>query len=243
MLGYVSRFNSVATALAASALLLAGCATAITGTARPDTATPAPVVQEGQLPSLLPTAAETSAIVQIPDLRIAESHPTLLALPDGFVTDPHCTAAIYPGAAQVYRNREYGPVRGQTVVPTRTGATQNQVNHDIVLFNAADSAQHLVAAAVKAWEGCANTMVITHQHLMFPNSTDEIWTVAAPGESGGVHTVFVTALGGGGFGCARALSSQANVVVDVSVCRIDDPPVLTDQAVALVNFSLAKLPV
>ncbi|MGH3637154.1 MAG: sensor domain-containing protein, partial [Mycobacterium sp.] len=83
---------------------------------------------------------------------------------------------------------------------------------------------------------CANkTMTVK------TDSQEVTWTLNDPVTARDVPVQLHAAEGAAGYACSRAIAARSNVVADVAACS-DDNTDLIDQAAALVNLIINKIP-
>ncbi|MGH3551029.1 MAG: sensor domain-containing protein [Mycobacterium sp.] len=215
--------------------MLTACESVTAGTARTDTRPAPPIVLPNQIESVLPPVAMIKQIVDEPELLQGASLRGVSLLPDWFLPDSSCAGSLFAAAEPAYA--EHPPMRGSLLTRPRSPRNRS-VTTAVLIYHTPRQAEALVARMVARWRGCANKTAITNPH----GGPQQKWTLGTPGESGPIHTLYNSVEGGGGYGCARGIASENNVVSDIENCGTAGEATLTEQAVALVDAVIAKIP-
>jgi hypothetical protein len=233
----ICRAVQAVASLAALVTALGGCARVIEGHALYATGTPpsaaTQLVKIADLPNLLPTVAESGAVVKSAQLTKTATYTGLGILPEGFtLSDPNCVGVMNGGLESTYRGSRYQGAAG-------FGARDEQghlVEVTAVAFAGGAEADKFVGAQIRKWKDCTDATLTAKSGDEPPVS----WTVNGVNRSYGVAVLVRVQEGGQGYGCARGMAARANIVADLSVCN-PDQTLVERQASKLVNMTLAKI--
>jgi PknH-like extracellular domain len=249
----------LAAAAASAAMLLSACQTVTVGSPHPQSPPPpgaqagappgagagppattppgqGPLVLPDQLDAVLPPVDAVSTVVGAPNLVVLESHKATALIPDGFVSDPACTGAIYNASLPAYADSPEGAVRSQTMKQPDS-ATSPLVDQGVVQYETVQDAQDEVTSVVNGWGACANKLVSV-KTLDAPYQIT--WAIGTATESNGTH-ILVNTRSGGGWYCGRGITSRNNLVIDVLMCSPDSAAV-GFQAQALADQVAGRVP-
>jgi hypothetical protein len=224
------------------AILLAGslaaCAKTVGGSAHYAAGAPAmnlPLVKLDALPGLMPTAAEAVSLTKSPQLATVDIYTEMQPLAGASLSDPNCVGAVFGIEESVYRGSDYQGVYGQ-LAGDPTMQTSLRVDEGVVAFGSAEDAQSLVSAQTRKWQGCtAKTLTVKVEDQQVN------WIASGPTVSDGVPVLLRTQQNGQAYSCSHAMAARSNIVADVGVCS-DDKTTVNDQAAAVVNTILGKIP-
>lgn len=232
----IRRVVQVMASTAALAAAVGGCTRAVDGRAEYATEAPAAttrLVKIADLPSLLPTLSETSAVIDSPQFANVATDAGLKVLPEGFtLSDRNCVSVMNGGLESQYRGSHYQGASGLTIKVDQDRLVETVA----VAFPGSVDADKFVGTQIGKWKGCAGATLTVN----YADQPPVTWTVSGPKRSYGVAVVIRVQEGGRGFGCARAIAARANVVVDLSVCN-PDQELAELQASKLINISLRKI--
>jgi eukaryotic-like serine/threonine-protein kinase len=174
------------------------------------------LVTAAQLPQLLLTLDEVKQAVNAPDLASVEDARGLNG-DQGINVDPReCINALFGGGASAY---ERGPSRASF---TRALSGDGQsgmilLNQTVSTFDSTAAATHFVSRMVGQWRGCAGrsvTLIVDGEPLVLD--------VGQPIENGTAIVLRNTLRDGvTGFSTDRAITSKANVVIDLDAQGYD----------------------
>lgn len=230
------RFGHLALALAAGAAaalaVLPGPAAATPGAPGGDDSPVATV----DLAALQLTPAETGPIVKWPsdpplDLSVykTQTHPVGGA---SGTSDPQCATAVYAGLDSTYNGSGYTGLNYQEL--TGFGSKNSYSVISVVSsYDSEHAAANMVANTIQKWTDC-NRKKVTGD-VTGATETRTVNNVVATLED--IYLVNNVADNGA---CSHAMSSQDNVVVEVSACRTNIG--LVKQGLQLANKMLIKLP-
>jgi serine/threonine kinase PknH len=194
-----------------------------------------PLVKIDALPNLIPTLDQAAKAMDAPPFEIAGVYDGMEPLTDAKLSDPSCEGAVFGIVESVYRGSNYQGVYGQ-LTGTAGGQNNRSLDQGVVAMSSAEDAQTFVDTQVDAWKRCTGkplTVTVEGQQV--------IWTASAPIRSYGVPVLHRTQQGVASYACSHALAARSNIVADVVACS-DDEKTINDQAAALVNMSMAKIP-
>lgn len=165
-------------------------------------------ISDSALPTLLPDPAYVAQVMGTAGLEAIDK----LSGPGMFtdVADPaRCVGAIIPANENAYAGSGSRATYVQALHDQGRTAT---VLSAVTTFGTASSAGDLVAQQGAAWATCQSAPVVLNPSRPDPMS----WTVEDVSVRGGIITARISAAGGPV--CQRALTSNNNVVVDVTAC-------------------------
>ncbi|MCG5432380.1 sensor domain-containing protein [Mycobacterium sp. MYCO198283] len=192
----------------------------------------APNVEEPALDGLLVPLDDVRNLLDAPELAVEQSYTAMPPSTVGY-DPPTCVSAAYNVVEAAYRDSGFVAVRGVALQEPAGVQVTHNVDQGVVTFPDAAAAAGFVARSVDGWRQCAT--------LPFTATRPEVverWTFGDVGEGGGIFTVSKSVEGGEGWRCGRAMTSKANVVVDVSACGFG----ITDQAAAIATRIRDKIP-
>lgn len=219
---------------AAGALALPGLASATPGVPGIDDS---PTATDVDLAALQLTPEETSPIVKWPSDPPAEltvyKSATSPITGAASTSDAQCASAVYAGLDKTYAGSGYTGLNYQEL----TGfGSKNSYTVISVASSYSDehAAANMVANTIQNWTDCGHRKVTgdlsgstqTRTINNVVSTTDDIYLVNNITDDGGA--------------CSHAMSSQGNVVVEVSACRSNIG--LVKQGLQLANKMLVKLP-
>ena len=227
------------------ALAIATCAAgALTALPAPASATPgAPgtddttVGADVDLAALQPTAAEAWPIVKWPseppvELTVYTTGTSPIAGAAG-TSDAQCASAVYAGLDSTYNGSGFTGLNYQEL--TGFGSKNSySVISVATSYHDEHAAENMVANTIQNWTDCSRKKVTgdlggstqTRTVNNVVSTTDDIYLVNNIADDGGA--------------CSHAMTSQDNVVVEVSACRSNIG--LVKQSLQLANKMLVKLP-
>ena len=207
-------------------------------------APPEPSVSDAGLQTLVLTAEEVADALKAPGMFVnktwTQPHEPL---PGDSFDPPECTAAVFNGLTDAYRDSGYHAIYGLDL-GQHTSSFPIGASEFVATFQNADAARNFAARAVDHMRTCAGKQ-LKYAH---PGTTG-IYNVGNPVEAGGVTTVRSTldsVLQNGhttdvkklNTSAMRAVAAKANVVVDVTVIGRD----LGDDATTIVSRILGRVP-
>ena len=227
----------IATCVAAALTVLPATASATPGApGQDDTTSAAPDVD---LALLQLTSADATPIVKWPsdpppELTVYKTQTTLLSGAAG-TSDAQCATAVYAGLDTTYAGSGYTGVNYQEM----TGfGTKNSYAVISVASSYPDehTAANMVANTIQKWTDCTHKKV--SGDLSGSSETRTVNNVVATTDD--IYLVNnIKDEGGNGGACSHAITSQRNVVVEVSACRSNIG--LVKQGLQLANKMLTKL--
>jgi hypothetical protein len=182
----------------------------------------------------MPSTKEVAAIMDAPEFAVAGTFNEMEPTADDLLSDKGCYGAVFGAIEPGYRDSGYTSVYGQRASDPANINRRTLVA--VVAFQGSAQATQYVQQQKPAWQACAGktlTVKVTGQSVN--------WALRPPEDVNGVAVLLRTAEGQRGYGCSHALAARNNIVVDVGACS-DDSTRLNDQAAAIVNTILPKIP-
>jgi hypothetical protein len=181
-----------------------------------------------QLASMLADESAVNAIMGTTTMRAYYRYRTLPGWPEGEVySRPDCLVVTANAMEPEYAGSRYGEMRGTRLLDSDP-AVQTSIDEAVVAFESPAAAQSFVAATVRAWKPCANTLLT----ITAKDKPTHHWNLGSARVVDGVDVVDAdhadTTRGWRG---SRALRASKSVVIDVRVTGFG----ITDQAIRLVN--------
>lgn len=228
--------------------LTGACATTVSGTPmaqrRQDSApaTPsapsappvAPAVTglgESDLDPLLLPVDDVRPIMDAPDLQVDQSYAQMPPSTVGYVPED-CVRAAYNTVEAGYRDSQFVAVRGMVMQEPAPAQVLHVVDQGVVTFPSTELAATYVTRTVEAWRRCAGSPFTA----LRPESAEH-WTFGQVNDSDGINSIPKTA-DGSPWSCSRAITTQLNVVIDVSACGFS----ISDQATRIAAQIRDRLP-
>jgi hypothetical protein len=241
-------------AVAASVVgLTAACATTVTGTPKAEksqagsqsasTTAPAPTsttppapaagsVTEQDLEGLLLPVEDIQTVMEAPDLAVDKTYAEMPPSTVGYIPED-CASAAYNTVETGYRDSGFTTTRGSVMQePATAPQLLHVVDEGVVAFPDATAAAAYVTKSVEQWGHCAKSPFTAQRP-----ETVEHWNFGDVSENNGV-TAIPKMAEGSGWTCSHAITSKANVVVDVSACGFS----ISDQAGNIVTRIRDKIP-
>lgn len=211
-------------------------ASSATGVAAPPTpaTTAAPevrVVGEQELEGLLLPVEDIRTIMDAPDAQVDQSYAEMPPSTVGYVPED-CARAAFNTVESGYRDSGFAAVRGAVIQEPQDTTLLHVVDQGVVTFPDAAAATTYVTRTLEAWKRCAGT-----QFTALRPEAAEHWTFGDVNESDGIGSIPKMAEGSD-WTCSHAISTRANVVIDVSACGFS----IADQASQIVAKIREKLP-
>ena len=228
-------------ATTAFVVVMSACSSTVTGTPKaerhqtptpPPAAAPAPAsVAESGLDGLLLTVEDVRDVMSAPDLQVQQSYAQMPPSTAGYVPED-CVRAAYNTVEAGYRDTQFSAIRGVVMQEPDDAQLLHVVDQGVVTFPSADMAATYVSRTLEAWRRCAGT-----PFTAIRPEASEHWTFGEVSENGGVSAIPKLA-DGSEWSCSHAISTRANVVVDVSACGFS----ITDQATTIATRIRDKIP-
>jgi eukaryotic-like serine/threonine-protein kinase len=185
---------------------------AATSPAAPDE----PLVVAAQLPNLLLNIDEVKQAVNAPNLAEVEDGPGLSSDKGLNATPPECVSALFGGGASAYeRSTSRASFTRAMSGDGRSGVIL--LNQTASTFESTAAATHLVSRVVGQWRSCAGKSV-----TLIVDGSPLVLDVGQPIQNGTVSVLQNTLRGGvAGFSSNRAITSKANIVIDLDAQGYD----------------------
>lgn len=223
------RHKLAAFALAPATIIAAGCGQSVGGAGHFGMdGSGDGLVSASAMAALLPSAAEAADVAHTGPLGAPRTYTTLPAAVAG-PSSPACTTTLMVGGG--YGNKQTD-VQGEAMAES-IGDTPSTVDVAVARFDDRAGAQTFLDSVTASWAECSGKIIT------FAGDTVN-WVAGPPKMTYGVHTVTRAKEGGQGFGCARAISVHANLVVDVISCN-SDRTIVGRRSAQLVSFVLNKI--
>jgi eukaryotic-like serine/threonine-protein kinase len=168
------------------------------------------LVKAAQLPQLLLSIDEVKQAVNAPALAEVEEGPGLSGDKGINVTPRECMSALFGGGASAYERSS----SRASFTRALSGDGQNGMillNETASTFESTAAATSLVSRTVGDWRGCAGRSV-----TLIVDGNPLVLDVGEPTQNGTAMTLRNTLRGSkSGFSTDRAITSEANVVIDL----------------------------
>lgn len=229
------------------------CATTVTGTPEAEksqagsqsasTAAPAPTsttppapavgnVAEQDLEGLLLPVEDLQTVMEAPDLAVDKTYAEMPPSTVGYIPED-CASAAYNTVETGYRDSGFTATRGVVMQePDTAPQLLHVVDEGVVAFPDATAAAAYVTKTVEQWGHCAKSPFAAQRP-----DTVEHWNFGDVAENNGISSIPKMSEGSG-WTCSHAITSKANVVVDVSACGFS----ISDQAGTIVARVRDKIP-
>jgi serine/threonine-protein kinase len=225
--------------------LTSACATTVTGTPKAEksqagsqpASTPAPTpavgsIAEQDLEGLLLPVEDIQPVMDAPDLAVDKTYAEMPPSTVGYIPED-CASAAYNTVETGYRDSGFTATRGVVMQePASAPQLLHVVDEGVVAFPDATAAAAYVTKTVGEWGHCAKSPFTAQR----PESVEH-WNFGDVTENNGV-TAIPKMTEGSGWTCSHAITSKANVVVDVSACGFS----VAGQASDIVSRIRDKIP-
>ncbi len=191
------------------------------------------LVKAAQLPQLLLSIDEVKQAVNAPALAKVEEGPGLSGDKGINVTPRECVSALFGGGASAYERSS------SRAAFTRALSGDGQsgmilLNEAASTFESTAAATNLVSRTVGEWRGCAGKSV-----TLIVDGNPLVLDVGEPTQNGTVMMLRNTLRGSkSGFSTDRAITSEANVVIDLDAQGFD----LGDSLQTIANRIVDRVP-
>ena len=191
------------------------------------------LVKAAQLPQLLLSIDEVKQAVNAPALAKVEEGSGLSGDKGINVTPRECMSALFGGGASAYERSSSRAAFTRAL----SGDGQNGMillNETASTFESTAAATNLVSRTVGEWRGCAGKSV-----TLIVDGNPLVLDVGEPTQNGTVMMLRNTLRGSkSGFSTDRAITSEANVVIDLDAQGFD----LDDSLQTIANRIVDKVP-
>jgi hypothetical protein len=240
-------------AAAAMVGLTSACATTVTGTPKAEkpqsgsqsatTSAPAPMpstpaaptvgsVAEQDLEGLLLPVEDIQTVMEAPDIAVDKTYAEMPPSTVGYIPED-CASAAYNTMEAGYRESGFTATRGVVLQePASAPQLLHVVDQGVVAFPDADAAAAYVNKTVEQWGHCAKSPFAAQRA-----EAVEHWNFGDVSGVNGINSIPKTTEGSD-WTCSHALTSKANVVIDVSACGFS----VGDRASDVVNRIRDKIP-
>jgi eukaryotic-like serine/threonine-protein kinase len=191
------------------------------------------LVKAAQLPQLLLSIDEVKQAVNAPDLAKVEEGPGLSGDKGINVTPRECVSALFGGGASAYE-RSSSRAAFSRALSGDGESGMILLNEAASTFESTAAATNLVSRTVGEWRGCAGKSV-----TLIVDGNPLVLDVGEPMQNGTVMVLRNTLRGGkSGFSTDRAITSEANVVIDLDAQGYD----LDDSLQTIANRIVDRVP-
>jgi hypothetical protein len=207
------------------------CSTTVMGSARVQAPRDAntPKVAPGDLAKLLLSDQQVSDIVGAKGLVSFHPYEKIPPPAGESFSEPRCAEALFNTEWPSYDGSGYTGALGHKVgEPGNRSA--HEVDEGVVSFPDAGAATRFVIRTSLDFDRCADNHFSTTDPP--PKPETNYYTIGFPKVVGDVVAITSTAEGADGYACAKAITSRANVVIDVYFCAKD---AMTKTPIDLVN--------
>jgi serine/threonine-protein kinase len=232
--------------------LTSACATTVTGTPKAErpqagsqsasTSAPAPAsttpppavgsVAEADLEGLLLPVEDVQTVMEAPELGVDKTYTEMPPSTVGYIPED-CASAAYNTVETGYRDSGFTATRGAVMQePATAPQLLHVVDEGVVTFPDATAAAAYVTKTVERWGHCAKSPFTAQR----PESVEH-WNFGDLSAVNGINSIPKTTEGSD-WTCSHAITSKANVVVDVSACGFS----MADQAANIAGRIRDKIP-
>ena len=212
----------------AAACLVAGCSSAVTGTAvrtGASTAPDVPQLREAQLDDVMLGLADLATIVGASELETIIDSEEMSDNVD-VVSEPACLGAIMGAEDAVYAGSGWIAVRDHVVGDPDD---EHWIEQTAVLFSSQEQAHGFYGDATAMWDRCAGSSVSVDD-----TDVGYVWDVGPLEEADYMITQVTTEQDYDDWRCQHAMSQASNLVVETWACAFGT----TDGAVAIAERML-----
>lgn len=196
---------------------VAACSTTVPGS--PQAQAPrdadAPTVASSDLARLLLSDQQVSDIVGVTGMVKSDVYSDIPGPQGESYSEPRCAEALYNTMWTSYDGSGYSGAAGQRVREPGDDS-YNNVDEGVVSFPDAAAATRFVVRTSLEFDSCAD---VHFSDTSAPTDSETyFWTIGFPQNVGDTVTVVSTEEGQERYGCAKAITSRSNVVIDVYWC-------------------------
>jgi hypothetical protein len=191
------------------------------------------LVKAAELPQLLLSIDEVKQAVNAPALAKVEEGSGLSGDKGINVTPRECMSALFGGGASAYE-RSSSRAAFTRALSGDGDSGMILLNEAVSTFESTAAASNLVSRTVGEWRGCAGTSV-----TLIVDGNPLVLDVGEPTQNGTVMVLRNTLRGSkSGFSTDRAITSDANVVIDLDAQGFD----LGDSLQTIANQIVDRVP-
>jgi hypothetical protein len=216
----------------ASAVLLSGCVSTVSGTAvraQNAGAIDVPPLGESKLDDVMLSIGEINGIVGSTQMKIT-SELEEMTDHSANISDPDCLGAIYGAEEPVYAGSGWTAMRDQ-VAREPDEDNDHWVEQTAVLYPSADNAQKFFDDSKSSWEDCAGYSISVDN----ADSTF-LWQIDDVTAADTLITQLTTQEDADGWACQHALSVVSNLTVEAWACGYT----ISDEAATIANEMVAN---
>lgn len=173
---------------------------------------------------MLLSDAQINTIMAATAMVTYRTYTEIPVQPGEVYSDPQCAVALFNTTVPAYSDSGYVITRGKKIAENVNSMTHD-VDQAVIAFESPSDARKFVDAAAAAWQGCASRNVT---YTGTDGETDP-WTIGSLRTVGEIIAINNDATDG--WGCAHAMASKSNIVVDVDACGY----FVADEAIAIVR--------
>ncbi|HZQ30469.1 MAG TPA: sensor domain-containing protein [Mycobacterium sp.] len=225
----MKRGVSWATALLLLVAGVAGCGRTVDGEAHVarggGAATTDLIYSQSDLDRLLLSDAQINAIMGTKTMTTWRTYTGMPEAAGEVYSSPQCAVALFNTTVPAYHASGFVTARGRKIGEPSADALYHDIDEAVVAFQSAGDARGFVDAATKAWHDCSGRNVTYTD----PGGQQDPWTIGVPRTVGPIIAIKNTSTDE--WGCGHAMTTRANLVVDVDACGYT----ITDQAITIVR--------
>jgi hypothetical protein len=216
----------------ASAVLLSGCVSTVSGKAvRGQNAAPVdvPPLKESDLDNVLLSIGELNGIMGSTTMTIT-SELEEMTDHSADVSDPDCLGAIYGAEEPVYADTGWTAMRDQ-VAREPDENNEHWVEQTVVLYPSADNAQEFFEGSKSMWKDCGGDAISVNDA-----ESTYLWQLDDATADDALITQTSTQEDADGWACQHALSVVSNLTVEAWACGYT----ISDEAATIATDMVAN---
>jgi hypothetical protein len=227
-------------ALTASAAVVAGCTSSVSGKAVPADKTGAAArnpVAVAALEGLLLGADQVNAALGATSMKLWVTNKGMWNWSSG-VSDKNCLAIDGPAQEKVYAGTGWTAMRGQRLDDSVDDSKKRDhyAIQAVIAYPSKHDADAFYESSVQSWSACSNRRFSD----VTQGQSDTVWTVAGTTTDNGMLSTSEVQEGGDGWTCQRALTARNNVAVDVVTCAYSQVGASATDIAAQIAAKVAK---
>lgn len=220
----------------ASAMMLSGCVSIVSGTAVRNMKTvPAnvPRLDESAINTVLLPIDEINDILGTTGLKITSDIKDMTDSSDK-VSDVDCLGAMFGAEEPVYKGSDWTAVRD---VVAREPENDNDywVEQTVVIYPESGNADRFLQRSRSIWQKCSASSLAVDTE-----GTSSLWEFSDVSSGDGLISQTATQEDAGGWGCQHALAAASNMTAETWVCAYNLADEAVTMAIDIVNNAAKK---
>lgn len=231
----MTRVLFIAT-IVATAMVLSGCVSTVSGTAVRNAntvPTNVPKLDDSAVEKVLLPIDEINAIMGTRDLEVTSDIDHMTDSSDK-VSDPDCLGAMFGGEEPVYKHSGWTAVR-DVVAREPEDDNDHWIEQTVVIYPESGNANRFLERSRSMWQKCADSSLAVDTA-----DTSSLWEFGDVSDGDGLITQVATQQDADGWGCQHALAAASNMTAETWVCAYNRADEAATMAIGIVNNASEK---